>query len=82
MDYLIYAFEITVCHIIKQTVKLFQDTQPYMDFRMLGPYNSCLPDGRMKSRSYILNEDGIWESKVDYFGENSVENICQEAEDW
>ena len=66
---------------MKQAVK-FQDTHPHMDLRVLGPYNLCLPDGRMKSRSYVLNEGGIWANKVQYFGENSVENICREDEEW
>ena len=61
---------------------VFQDTQPFMDLLTLGPYNRCLVDGRMRSSSYNLNEDGKWVNEVRYFEKNSIENICREEEEW
>ena len=57
-------------------------TQPAQDLRNLGPYNLCLPDGRMKSRSYTLNEDGTWSTNIHYFETNSIENTCNEEDEW
>ena len=61
---------------------IFQDTQPFLDLKSLGPYNMCLADGRMRSRSYSLNEIGRWVTEVRYFEKNDVENICREDEEW
>ena len=59
-----------------------ENIEPNMDLRVLGPYTLCLSDGRMRSQSYILNEDGTFVNKVHFFGENSIENICKVGEEW
>ena len=68
--------------IISSIFVIFQDTQPFLDLKSLGPYNMCLADGRMRSRSYSLNEIGRWVTEVRYFEKNDVENICREDEEW
>ena len=52
-----------------------------MDLLTLGPYNRCLVDGRMRSSSYNLNEDGKWVNEVRYFEKKSIENTCREEEE-
>ena len=56
--------------------------QPALDLLNVGPYNLCLPDGRMKSRFYKINEDGTWATDIHYFEIDSIENICSEDEEW